>query len=102
MGIWGFLFYYLLTIMRGLRGPLMLGHAHRESPSSHRAGILSLQSFVFRLMFACSGPLVGMLADAAGVRQTFHYLQFGFLLLLPPLAFVYLRQLRQTAGINRS
>src|SRR6185369_2986977 len=27
-GLWGFLFYYLLTIMRGLRGPLMLGHAH--------------------------------------------------------------------------
>ena len=94
-GLWGFLCYYLLTIMRGLRGPLMLGHAHRESPSSHRAGILSLQSFVFRLLFALSGPLVGMLADASGVRQTFQYLQVVFLLLLPPLAFVYLRHLKQ-------
>jgi MFS family permease len=95
VGVWGFLCYYLLTIMRGLRGPLMLGQAHRETPSSHRAGILSLQSFVFRLMFALSGPLVGMLADASGVRQTFQYLQIGFLLLLPPLAFVYLRHLRE-------
>ncbi len=94
-GVWGFLFYYLLTIMRGLRGPLMLGHAHLESPSSHRAGILSLQSFCFRLMFAISGPLVGMLADASGVRQTFQYLLVGFLVLLPPLAFVYVRHLRE-------
>ncbi|MBK5277104.1 MAG: MFS transporter [Desulfuromonadales bacterium] len=95
-GVWGFLFYYLLTIMRGLRGPLMLGHAHHESPSSHRAGILSLQSFCFRLMFAISGPLVGLLADASGVRQTFRYLLVGFLVLLPPLAFVYVRHLRKT------
>jgi MFS family permease len=93
-GIWGFLFYYLLTVMRGLRGPLMLGHAHRESPSSHRAGILSLQSFVFRLLFAVTGPLVGMLADRAGVRQTFLYLLIVYLLLLPPLTFVYLRQMK--------
>ena len=97
-GVWGFLFYYSLTIMRGLRGPLMLAHAHHESPSSHRAGILSLQSFVFRLMFAISGPLVGMLADASGVRQTFQYLLVVFLVLLPPLAFVYVRHLREEAG----
>src|SRR5512137_2880228 len=32
-GIGGFLFYYLLTCMRGLRGPLLLSHAQKESPS---------------------------------------------------------------------
>lgn len=93
-GVGGFLFYYLLTIMRGLRGPLMLALAHRETPSSHRAGILSLQSFCFRLLFAVSGPLVGILADAAGVRQTFSYLLAGFLVVLPPLVLLYLRGMR--------
>lgn len=93
-GVWGFLFYYLLTIMRGLRGPLMLSHTHHESPSSHRAGILSLQSLCFRLAFAISGPLVGMLADASGVRQTFQYLLVGFLVVLPPLAYLYVRNLK--------
>lgn len=92
--LWGFLFYYLLTIMRGLRGPMMLSHAHREIPSSHRAGILSLQSFTFRLLFVATGPLVGMAADAFGVRQSFQYLMLAFLLLLPPLTFIYLRHLR--------
>jgi len=94
-GVGGFLFYYLLTAMRGLRGPLMLGHAHRETPSSHRAGILSLQSFTFRLLFAITGPLVGMLADAAGVRQSFGYLLVAFLVALPPLVYLYLRHPEQ-------
>ena len=93
--LWGFLFYYLLTIMRGLRGPMMLSHAHREIPSSRRAGILSLQSFTFRLLFVITGPVIGMLADAHGVRHSFQYLLIAFLLLLPPLTFSYLRHLQE-------
>jgi MFS family permease len=93
-GVLCFLFYYLLTAMRGLRGPLMLSYAQKECPSSHRAGILSLQSFTFRLLFAVSGPLVGMLADTSGIQQAFRYLLAGFLVVLPPLVFVYLRSSR--------
>jgi MFS family permease len=90
-GVWGFLFYYLLTGMRGLRGPMMLDHTQAESPSSKRAGILSLQSLAFRLFFACTGPFVGKLADRVGVMQTFHLLLYGFVLTLPPLAILFLR-----------
>jgi len=96
-GVWGFLFYYLLTCMRGLRGPMMLHHMQQESPSANRAGILSLQSLCFRLLFACTGPLVGMLADAVGVRQTFQLLLYAFLLALPPLAILFLRN-QQSGG----
>jgi MFS family permease len=92
-GVWGFLFYYLLTGMRGLRGPMMLNLTQKECPSANRAGILSLQSLCFRLLFVCSGPLVGMLADRYGVQQTFHYLLYAFLIILPPLAFLFLRSL---------
>jgi len=92
-GIGGFLFYYLLTAMRGMRGPMMLHHAQTEIPSANRAGILSLQSLCFRLLFAATGPLVGKLADAVGVRQTFHLLTYVFLLVLPPLAWLFLRHL---------
>ena len=99
-GIWSFLFYYLLTCMRGLRGPLMLHHTQEECPSSHRAGILSLQSLAFRLLFACTGPLVGMLADRAGVQQAFRLLFFAFLILLPPLSLLFLRQLREERRLD--
>lgn len=92
-GVWGFLFYYLLTCMRGLRGPMMLTYAQREIPSSNRAGILSLQSLLFRLGFVCTGPLVGKLADTVGVQQTFMVLCVGFALVLPPVAWFFVHNL---------
>ncbi len=95
-GLWGFLFYYLLTSMRGLRGPMLLNFAQREIPSANRAGILSLQSLCFRLVFVCTGPLIGRLADGIGVQQTFLLLCYAFILVLPPVVWLFLRQLRQT------
>jgi MFS family permease len=92
-GLWGFLFYYLLTCMRGLRGPMMLNLTHKECPSANRAGILSLQSLCFRLLFVCSGPLVGRLADKVGVSQAFQYLLYAFLIVLPPLTLLFIRNL---------
>jgi len=92
-GLWGFLFYYLLTSMRGLRGPMMLNLTQKECPSANRAGILSLQSLCFRVLFVCTGPLVGMLADKGGVRQAFLYMLIFFLVVLPPLAWLFIRNL---------
>jgi MFS family permease len=92
-GLWGFLFYYLLTSMRGLRGPMMLNLTQKECPSANRAGILSLQSLCFRLLFVCTGPLVGMLADRAGISQAFNYLLYAFLIVLPPLVFLFFQNL---------
>jgi cyanate permease len=91
-GVWGFLFYYLLTCMRGLRGPMLMNHAQQQIPSANRAGILSLQSLCFRLSFVCSGPLIGMLADKVGVQQTFLLLCCVFAALLPPVSWLFLRQ----------
>ena len=94
-GVWGFLFYYLLTCMRGLRGPMFLNHTQNESPSANRAAVLSLQSVSFRLFFVCTAPLLGKVADTVGVRQTFHLLLYAFLLSLPPLAVLFLRNSHQ-------
>ena len=90
-GVWGFLFYLLLTCMRGLRGPMMLAHTQSQSASGNRAATLSLQSVSFRLLFVCTGPLVGKLADGVGVRQTFQLLCYAFLITLPLLSFLFLK-----------
>jgi MFS family permease len=90
-GVWGFLFYYLLTCMRGLRGPMMLAHTQRESATANRAATLSLQSVSFRLLFVATGPLVGRLADSMGVRQSFLVLFYVFLLAVPLLSFLFLK-----------
>ena len=94
-GVWGFLFYYLLTCMRGLRGPLLLNFAQRQIPSENRAGLLSLQSLCFRLAFVATGPLVGRLADTLGVQRSFGMLCIAFALLLPPAGWYFLRELRR-------
>lgn len=102
-GLWGFLFYYLLTCMRGLRGPMLLNHAQQQIPSSKRAGLLSLQSLCFRLAFVLTGPLIGMLADQRGVQQTFQLLLVLFMLVLLPTAYLFLRQLsRQPNSVATS
>jgi MFS family permease len=101
-GLWGFLFYYLLTSMRGLRGPMLLNHAQQQIPSANRAGILSLQSLVFRFSFVCTGPLIGMLADKIGVQQTFLLLAAAFLVVLPPVAWLFLRQIGPAQRQQRS
>ena len=92
-GVWGFMFYYLLTCMRGLRGPMLRNYAQQEIPSANRAGILSLESLVFRISFVCTGPLVGKVADHVGVQQTFLYICYAFALIMPAVAWLFLRQI---------
>lgn len=99
-GVCGFLFYYLLTSMRGMRGPMFLNYTQVETPSANRASILSLQSLAFRVTFIVTGPLVGKLADTMGVQQAFHLLLYGFLIVLPPLAFLFIRTLPRHGEAN--
>jgi hypothetical protein len=79
---------------------MMLDLTQKECPSGNRAGILSLQTLCFRVLFVCTGPLVGKLADSAGVGRAFYYLLLAFLIILPPLALLFLRTLPggRTAG----
>ncbi len=97
--LWGFAFYYLLTSMRGLRGPVLLNHAQQEIPSANRAGLLSLQSLCFRLGFVCTGPLIGRLADRIGVGQSFLILGYVYVPVLLVSTWLFLRHL---PGKNRS
>ena len=68
---WGFVFYFMLTIMRGIQGPFLRLALQKQSDRHERASILSLKSLVFRLGFVITGPLVGMLADRAGLNFCF-------------------------------
>jgi MFS family permease len=69
--IWGFVFYFLLTIMRGIQGPFLRLALQKQSERHERASILSLKSLVFRLGFVITAPLVGLLADQAGLSTCF-------------------------------
>lgn len=88
-----FLFYYLLTAMRGLQGPIMRYHLQRAGRRRNRASILSLHSLSFRILFVATGPLVGMSADHLGLRPTFVGLAVMFTTLLLPCSWLFLRTL---------
>jgi len=90
-GVWSCLFYYLLTAMRGLQGPLLRTRLQNVSSRENRASILSLKSLIFRLLFVASGPLIGHLADTAGLQPTFLLLAAVFAVALVPLSYFYLR-----------
>ena len=66
--VWGVGFYFVLTVMRGLNGPVRHHAEHRRIPSSDRAGFVSLRSLTFRSCFLVLGPVSGELTlrDADG------------------------------------
>jgi MFS family permease len=82
-GIFSFLFYYLLTAMRGLQGPFLRHYLQREGERKNRASLLSLKALTFRLGFVVTAPFIGFLADGSGVQTT-------FLILTAPVCIAFL------------
>ncbi len=74
----GFGFYYLLTIMRGLKTPLLEHREQRLLPSGERAGFVSLRSMAFRIGFLTIGPLVGWAVDRFGQHPIMLALALSF------------------------
>lgn len=87
-----FLFYYLLTMMRGLQGPVLRSFLQQHATRSMRASILSLHNLLFRLGYVVSGPLVGWISDHWGLQCAFLTLACGFIFVLPPVIYLFLRQ----------
>ncbi len=89
--VWGFAFYFLLTLMRGVQGPFFRHCLQKQSRRYERASILSLKSLLFRLGFAVTGPIVGLFADRFGLHATM--LTLGALMLLPliPASWYFLK-----------
>ncbi len=73
-GLFSFLFYYLLTAMRGLQGPFLRHFLQKEGERQNRASLLSLKALSFRLGFVVTAPFIGLLADSHGVQATFLFL----------------------------
>ncbi len=79
--VWGFVFYFAITLMRGLATPTLAHEEQRLLPSTDRAGFLSLRSLMFRLSFLAIGPFVGASVDLNGQRPVLLWLGAGFVAL---------------------
>jgi MFS family permease len=89
--IWGFSFYFLLTIMRGIQGPFLRLALQKQSERHERASILSLKSLTFRLGFVITAPLIGMMADRSGLSFCFTILLITQVLLVAVLIWPFIK-----------
>jgi MFS family permease len=65
-GLFGFGFYYLICLARGLNGPILSHVQQRLIPSSDRASLLSINSLLFRASFFALAPAIGLGVDQHG------------------------------------
>ncbi len=61
--VWGIIIIALIYFSRGVHSPLVLNCINQNLPSSIRATILSINSFMFRLGFVIIAPVVGWITD---------------------------------------
>lgn len=64
---WLLVWFLVSRIAWGFLGPLTADMVNRMTTSDVRATVLSLRSFLGRLIFVCTSPFVGALADARSV-----------------------------------
>lgn len=92
----------LLFVSRGLNQVILVNALNRRVPSEFRATANSFTSFLFRLAFIITGPVVGYLAETRGLEDTLLALGMASILLfivimLPLLQSVKAIQRRATA-----
>jgi len=61
------LFYFYLV--RGFATPVLKDYINQDAPSDSRATILSVRSFIIRLLFALMGPFFGFLTDNLSLQK---------------------------------
>ncbi len=77
----GILIGLLLFACRGMNQVILVNAMNRRVPSEFRATANSFSSFLFRLAFITTGPVVGYLAEAKGLETTLKLLGLSSILL---------------------
>lgn len=88
----------LLFACKGLNQVILVNAMNRRIPSEFRATANSFTSFLFRLAFIGSGPLVGYLAQTAGLAMTLNVLGLTSIMLF---VFVMLPLIQSVKAIEQ-
>ena len=66
---WGLLALVIFYFTRGIATPILRDYMNRETPSEMRATVMSIRSFIIRLVFASLSPFLGYYADAYSIQD---------------------------------
>ena len=80
-------FYFI----RGINNPIIKDYINKLAPSEIRATVLSVESFVIRIVFSGIGPIIGWISDAYSLGKALQVSGLIFLL-LGLTSLVYLRR----------
>ncbi|MFN0147409.1 MAG: MFS transporter [Dehalococcoidia bacterium] len=88
---WAFAFFALPALVQGIASPLLSNHLNERIPSDKRATVLSVMQLAFALQVAFFEPALGFLADGIALRWAFVFAAAYFVVLVPPLLFLWRR-----------
>jgi len=66
---WGLAALVVFYFTRGIATPILRDYMNRETPSEMRATVMSIRSFIIRLLFASLSPFLGYYADVYSVQE---------------------------------
>jgi MFS family permease len=69
VGYWSLIALVIFYFTRGIATPILRDYMNRETPSEMRATVMSIRSFIIRLIFASISPFLGYFADVYSVEQ---------------------------------
>jgi MFS family permease len=69
ISLWGLLLLLLFYITRGVATPVLRDYMNRHIPSEMRATVMSIRSFIIRIIFASASPFFGYVADVYSLQQ---------------------------------
>jgi MFS family permease len=91
-----FLFYFI----RGIATPVLKDYINRLTRSDFRATVLSIRSFVIRIIFAITAPLMGRISDKHDISVSLIVSGLIFTVILIPLLIIYLRRVTDKYSID--
>ncbi|MEJ6735508.1 MAG: MFS transporter [Flavobacteriales bacterium] len=79
--LWGLILLLLFYITRGVATPVLRDYMNRHIPSEMRATVMSIRSFIIRIVFASTSPFFGYVADVYSLQQALLFSGTLFLIL---------------------
>jgi len=79
--LWSLAFLLIFYIVRGIATPVLRDYMNRHTPSEMRATVMSIRSFIIRIVFASISPLLGYVADVYTLPQALLFSSILFFVL---------------------
>jgi hypothetical protein len=87
---WALIFFYIFYFVRGVATPVLKDYINRLTASEVRATVLSVRSFIIRILFSIIGPFLGWYSGKFSLSAAFLFAGFTFLVLGSATLIMYL------------